>query len=195
MPLATGTGGTGGTGGTSGSAGTGGTGGTSGSAGKGGTGGSGGTGGTTSADPARYGFESGTQAWATSGGMITRVASSTTRAFAGTRSLAATFNGAAGTQTVRVSSPGTPRSATVTYRVWVPSGSRITAVQPYVLQGAAGNWTWTGNWRGISALTTNAWNTITVTVPSNAAAIAELGVSFTTNATWSGTVYVDSVTW
>jgi hypothetical protein len=187
MPLANGgSGGTGGTGGTSGMGGTGG------SAGKGG---SGGTGGATSTDPARYSFETGTQAWAPSGGMITGVTSSTTRAFAGTRSLAATFNGAAGTQSVRVSSPGTPRSATVTYRVWVPSGSRITAVQPYVLQGAAGNWAWTGNWRAISALTTNAWNTITVTVPSNAAALAELGVSFTTNGTWTGTVFIDSVTW
>lgn len=192
MPLANGSGGSGGTGGSGGSGGSTGSGGTAGNAGKGGTSG---TGGSTSTDSARYGFESGTQGWTRSGGMITGVASSTTSVFAGTRSLAATFNGAAGTQSVRVSSPGTPRSATVTYRVWVPSGSRITAVQPYVLQGAAGNWAWTGSWRPISALTTNAWNTFTVKVPANAAAIAELGVSFTTNATWSGTAFVDSVTW
>jgi hypothetical protein len=95
----------------------------------------------------------------------------------------------------RVSTPGVPAGATVTYRVWIPSGSRIGAIQPYVLQGAAGGWTWTGAYRSSSQLTANAWNTVTVTVPSNAAALHELGVQFITNATWSGTAYVDSVTW
>jgi hypothetical protein len=168
----------------------------SGTGGSGGTGGGGGTGGSTgSTDTARYNFESGVQGFATSGGMITGVSSSTARAFAGTHSLAATFNGAAGTQFVRTSAPGTPPGATVTFRVWFPSGGRITAVQPYVLQNATGNWTWTGTWKTASQLTANAWNTIAVTVPSNAAALAELGVAFTTDATWTGTAYVDAVTW
>jgi len=40
------------------------------------------------------------------------------------------------------------------------------------------------------------WNTIQVTVPSNAALpLWELGVQWTTNATWTGAVYVDQVTW
>ncbi|HTQ02593.1 MAG TPA: hypothetical protein VMI54_02010 [Polyangiaceae bacterium] len=198
LPLATsggsgGTGGTGGTGATGGSTATGGTGGTSATGGTSGTGATGGTGGT--GDTAHYNFESGTQSWSTTGGMITGVASSTTRAFAGTHSLAVTFNGSAGTQAVHVSSPGTPAGKTVTYHVWFPSGSHITSVQPYVLQGASGNWTWTGNWKATSSLTANAWNTITVTVPSNAAALSELGVQFATNATWNGTAYVDAVTW
>jgi hypothetical protein len=127
--------------------------------------------------------------------MITGVASSTTRAFAGTHSLAASFNGAAGSQYVRVSSPSAPAGATVTFHVWIPSGSAISALQPYVLQGASGNWTWTGNYKTASSLTTNAWNTITVSVPANAAPLAELGVQFTTSSTWTGTAYVDAVNW
>jgi hypothetical protein len=79
--------------------------------------------------------------------------------------------------------------------VWIPSGSRISAIQPYVLQGAAGGWTWTGAYRASSQLTMNAWNTIAVTVPSSAAPLHELGVQFITNATWSGTAHVDAVTW
>jgi hypothetical protein len=164
-----------------------------GAGGRAGSGGSGGAGG--SGDTARYNFETGTQSFTTSGGMITGVASSTTRAFAGTHSLAATFNGAAGTRLVHVSSPGTPAGKTVSYHVWFPSGSRITSIQPYVLQGASGNWTWTGNWKATSSLTANAWNTITVTVPTNAATLSELGVEFTTDATWSGTAYIDAITW
>jgi hypothetical protein len=197
LPLAT-SGGSGGAGGTGGSAGSAGTGGTAGSGGSGGAGGaaagSGGIGGNTG-DPARYNFESGTQSWGTSGVLISGVASSSARAFAGARSLSANFAGGTGKQTVRVSSPGTPAGKTVTFRVWLPSGSGLGALQPYVLQGAAGNWTWTGSFRSISQLTPNSWNTITVTVPASAATLAELGVEFTNNTAWTGTAYIDSVTW
>lgn len=187
LPIARGSGSGGGDGGGGGSGG-GGSGGSSG-------GGSGG-GGSGSSDGARYNFESGTQSWSSSGGAIVSVASSTARAYAGSRSLAVNFNGSAGVSLVRVSAPAAPRGATVTFRVWLPSGSRISSIQPYVLQGASGGWAWTGAWRATSSLTTNAWNTITVTVPSNAATpLHELGVEFTTNGTWSGTAYIDAVTW
>ena len=56
--------------------------------------------------------------------------------------------------------------------------------------------TWTGSWRTISSLTANAWNTVQVTVPANAAALFQLGVEVaTTTAGWTGTIYVDSVGW
>ncbi|HXU79820.1 MAG TPA: hypothetical protein VN914_00365, partial [Polyangia bacterium] len=74
--------------------------------------------------------------------------------------------------------------------------SAITAVQPYVLQPAAGGWTWTGAWRATSSLAAGQWNTIQVTVPANAAVpLAELGVQLTTGSAWTGAVYVDAVTW
>ena len=70
----------------------------------------------------------------------------------------------------------------MTFHIWLPSGSKISSVQPYVQQGAAGNWTWTGNWQPISfsaSLTVGAWNTLTVTVPSNAITpLSQLGVQF-----------------
>ena len=63
------------------------------------------------------------------------------------------------------------------------------------MQGAAGGWAWTGNWQGLASLETNAWNTITVPVPANAAALAELGVQFATTGGWTGKAYLDSVGW
>jgi hypothetical protein len=84
----------------------------------------------------------------------------------------------------------------ITFRVWIPSGSAITSVQPYAFQGAAGGWAWTGVWRATSSLVTNAWNTIAVTVPSNAATpLDQIGVEFTTNSSSPVTAYVDAVTW
>lgn len=151
---------------------------------------------SVSADSSKYHFESGTQSWSSSGAPIVGLASSTARAFAGSSSLAVTFNGAAGAPTVFVRSPATPAGSTVTFRIWLPAGSAISAVQPYALQGAAGGWAWTGTWRAASSLAANAWNTITVSVPANAAMpLDQLGVEFTTSQSWSGTAYVDAVTW
>lgn len=80
--------------------------------------------------------------------------------------------------------------------MWIPTGSTISAVHPYVLQGAGGGWAWTGSWKSISQLTAGAWNTITLTVPSNAVTpLAELGVEFTTSGAYTGSAYVDAVTW
>src|SRR5262249_54150387 len=120
-----------------------------------------------------------------------------TQAYAGVASLAVSFSGTAGgTSRAYVGSPSTPAGATVTFRIWVPSGSKLTSVQPYVQQGAGGGWLWTGNWQPIANLTPNAWTTITVTVPSNAVTpLYQLGVEFTTNAAWTGTCYIDSVRW
>jgi hypothetical protein len=149
----------------------------------------------TSGDSAEYNFESGTQSWTTTGGMLTGVAQSSTQVYAGSHSLAVSFNGS-GTQQAYVSSPSTPAGKTVTFHVWIPSGSKITSIQPYVQQGSAGGWLWTGNYQPIGNLATNAWNTITVTVPSNAVIpLYQLGVQFSVSSSWTGTCYIDSVAW
>jgi hypothetical protein len=148
-------------------------------------------------DPSKYGFETGAQGWASTGSGIASVASSTAEAFEGTHALAVNVatTGAA-SPIVAVPSPATPAGATVTFHVFVPSGSGLSSVQPFVLQGASGNWTWTGNWQAIGSLKAGAWNTLTVTVPSNAATpLNELGVELSTSGAWTGTVYVDSVDW
>lgn len=148
----------------------------------------------TSGDMAAYNFESSAQAWASAGSAISSVARSTDRAFAGAASLKVTFGSTSGDAYAKVLNPMVPAGATVTFHVWIPAGTGLSAVQPYVLQGAAGSWAWTGNWRTASTLQAGAWNTITVVVPSNAAALAELGVMFTSSASASGSAaYVDSV--
>jgi hypothetical protein len=84
----------------------------------------------------------------------------------------------------------------LTFHVWIPSGSTLSAVQPYALQGAAGGWAWTGAWRSASSLQAGSWNTLTVAVPTNAAPLAEIGVVFTLSGASSGAAaYVDSVSY
>ncbi len=149
---------------------------------------------TAAGDSAAYNFESSAQGWTSSGSAISSVARSTDRAFAGAASLKVTFAAASGDGYAKVLSPAVPAGATLTFRVWIPSGTSLSAVQPYVLQGAAGGWAWTGSWRTASSLQAGAWNSITLAVPANAAALAEPGVVFSSNASASTTsAYVDSV--
>lgn len=148
---------------------------------------------TSSGDTAQYNFESSAQSWISTGSTITGVARSTDRAFAGTASLKVNLGTSAGDGFSKVTNPAVPAGATVTFRIWIPSGSTLTAVQPYVLQGAAGNWAWTGTYRSIGQLSAGSWNTLSVQVPAGAAALAELGVMFSRSAGTATAAYVDSV--
>lgn len=201
LPLSTaGSGGAPGSGGTSGTggatAGKGGATGSGGSASGGSASGSGGTGGSGTPTQVRYDFESGVQSFQSSGAPISALSSSTTRATSGTHSLAVQFNGAAGTATAFISSPSAPAGAKVTFKLWLPAGSAISSVQPFALQGASAGWAWTGNWTPASSLTSSAWNTLTLNVPSNALTpLYRLGIEFTTSATYTGTVYIDGISW
>jgi hypothetical protein len=143
-------------------------------------------------DPTQFHFETDPQRWAAGGSPITRIATSTAQHFAGRQSLAVNFNGAAaGSSSVSVGDVVVTAGATITFRVWIPSGSQITTLQPYLQDY---NWAWTNGWYG--SLTANAWNTITLTVPPTAVApLQQLGIQFTTSAAWWGTCYIDSVAW
>jgi hypothetical protein len=150
---------------------------------------------TTSGDSSRYNFESGTQGFLSSGGLITGVATSAAQAFAGSRSLAISIAGS-GTQYVYVNTPATGAGATVTFRVFIPAGIALSSIQPFVLQGAAGGWAWTGAFTPASQLRTGAWNTVTLTVPANAALpLSRLGVELSATTSVSGTVYIDAINW
>ncbi|MFT3921564.1 MAG: PA14 domain-containing protein [Myxococcales bacterium] len=146
-------------------------------------------------DTARFAFESDAQGWTTTGGFLTSAVSSSDRAYRGLRSLKVSVSGGAGSQRVFVPNPAVPAGATVTFNVYVPAGSTLGLVQPYVLQGAAGGWAWTGNWRAIGSLSAGQWNAISVVVPAGAAALAELGVEISNQSTGNFATYVDAVNW
>jgi hypothetical protein len=147
-------------------------------------------------DLTQYNFEHGTQRWMDTGAPIAGEATSTVEAFAGCQSLAVHFNGTAGTTQIFVANPGAVAGKAVTVHVWIPKGSAITSVQPFVQQRTDAGLRSTGTRVQIGNLIAGGWNTMQVAMPANAATpLSELGVEFTTNATWTGTLYVDSVGW
>ncbi len=146
------------------------------------------TSGTT--DTAQFNFETGVQGWYGGGGIISGVATSTAQHVAGNQSLAVNFTGAAsGSSSASVSSVAVVPGSTITFNVWIPSGSKVTTLQPYLQDN---NWAWTSGW--YPSLTANAWNTITLAVPTNAVSpLQKLGIVFITSAAWTGTCYLDAV--
>jgi hypothetical protein len=145
---------------------------------------------------AQYDFETGTQGWTKTGSPIASLATSASQHFSGSKSLAVTFDGTVGTASAYVPQPTTPAGKAVTFHVWIPANSQIASIQCYVEQSAAGGWTYTYVQKTIAQLTTGAWNTITVNVPQNAVTpLYSLGVSFTTSGSWTGTCYIDSISW
>lgn len=150
-------------------------------------------------DASKHNFECNrTQGWSyNAGGLVAGVASSSTRAYAGSRSLAVSLSGSASPWGVWTKTGPLPGAGqTVTYRVWIPTGSNLSAISAFVKQGAAGGWTFTSQYKTIAQLTAGAWNTFTVTVPANAATpLDSIGVELSVSSAWTGTVYIDGVTW
>jgi len=143
-------------------------------------------------DTAQYHFETGTQGWFNSGDPIVNVATSSARVFTGRKSLGIDVTGT-GLARVAVENPSVQPGDTIAFRVFIPEGAGIDWIQPFAIEGAAGNWAWHGNWRAIGALQAGAWNTITVDIPAEAHALVALGIELSISQASAGTVYVDSV--
>ncbi len=150
------------------------------------------TSGTAITDPAQFNFESTSQNWSGGGGVVSSVATSATQKYSGNQSLAVNFNVTTnGTGSPSVGNVAVTPGTTITFRVWIPSGSTITTLQPYLMDN---NWAWSSSWYG--SFTPNAWNTLTLTVPANAASpLNVLGIQIMTSGAWIGTCYIDSVSW
>ena len=141
------------------------------------------------ATPVLFHFESGVQGWA-GVGIVSGVATSTAQSYSGNQSLAVNLNGTeANNATLNVGNVVVVPGSTITYHVWIPAGGQITALQPFVMDK---NYSWTSSWYG--SFTADTWNTLTVTVPSDAVSpLSALGIQFVTGDAWTGTCYIDSV--
>jgi len=155
-------------------------------------------------DPTKFNFETDTQRWTASGALISGIATSSTQHFAGKQSLAVNFNGtSAGTASVELSDLLVPAGATVSFHVWVPAGHRITAIEPNLQDY---NWVWAQTWQGGENLYARAWTTFSIKVPltyqdkndvtqATVTPLQRLGLRITTDAAWTGTLYIDSINW
>jgi hypothetical protein len=140
-----------------------------------------------------YNFESSTQSWGIKFGSGSVATSTTQHQGSGTRSLRATFSSSPDSG-VGVDLPsGNPAGKTLTFWVWVPNQTALNGLFAFVQYGSG--WTWTqGATKNNASLTKNAWNSITVAAPAGQT-IQRIGVGFDFVTTYSGSFYIDSVTY
>ncbi len=143
-------------------------------------------------DTAQFHFEVDAQRWMTNGGQITSVATSSEKSYAGKQSLAINFTGTAGgTSTLSLDSPIVPNKTSITFQIWIPEGSTITKVEAWLTDR-----NWGSTQTSFNNLTTGAWNTLTWAVPeSSLAPFNSFGLRFITSGAWTGTCYLDSISW
>jgi hypothetical protein len=143
-------------------------------------------------DPAQFNFETDPQRWADGGGVISGVATSTAQHYAGNQSLAVNINStSSGSSSVSIGNVSVLPGQTITFHIWIPSGYKISNLQPYLQDN---NWGWASSWYG--SFTPNTWNALSLTVPTNAVSpFHNLGIQFNTGAGWTNTCYIDSVSW
>ena len=151
-------------------------------------------------DPARFGFETDVQGWASGPILpVTNIGISSVQKAAGAKSLVGTIAATAGsmepyvmeivfTEMLETITPGSK----ATFHVYVPTGAAVNAFQPYLNESdtAPTAYRFTGTW---SVPTPGAWQTIEVEAPSDVTGLLKVGVQFFVNAAWTGQVYVDSV--
>jgi hypothetical protein len=178
------------------------------------------------ADVAYYNFESTTQGWLSGYGPMLSTQRTTLIANAGIASLQVNFNiTASSTQEVGLNAAPTPAGSSVAFHVWIPAGSTMGWIQPYVFEmppeypdggptachHSDGNhqddcaWgtcntsdqcqaRWQAQWSG-GGWTLNGWNSFFVSVPADWHGTYRMGIQFWMGGAWTGTMYVDSVTW
>ena len=127
------------------------------------------------------------------GGIISGVVTSTTQHYAGRQSLAVNFNGtASGSSSVSFGNVRCPAGPDDYLSCLDSERQSIISIFSHICRTITGHWT--SSWYG--SLTANAWNTLTLTVPATAIApFQNLGIQFKTSAGWTGTCYIDSVSW
>jgi hypothetical protein len=138
----------------------------------------------------QYDFERGGQ-WNGRDGIVVGAVTSAQQAFLGSSSLQVNLsgNGAGRVWTAPAQSPAA--GTEVRYRVYIPAGTPISAVQPYVMDG---NWSWSDSWN--TNLPRDGWMTLSAVVPANATLpLKEIGLKFYVSQAHTGPVYVDAIQW
>jgi hypothetical protein len=140
----------------------------------------------------KYDFEGSTDGWAVESGSAT-LSSSSTEYYTGSDSLKVAFSSNSTSNIIGVSPSGSPAGKFITFWLWVPSQSALSGVECYCESGSS--WTWSsGAWLANSSLAQGAWNELNMIAPSGTT-IDQIGVLIDFASSYTGSFYIDSVTY
>lgn len=151
-------------------------------------------------DMAKIGFEGDVEGFYTGTSETTVISASTEKAFKGNSSLKVDITGTAdGMSDAKIDSHVIPAGSTITFRIWIPSGAPISAIQAYCMPHNA-DWTdaqWNAKWGGYEYLIMDDWNEFTFVLPEDTdmTYAQQLGIQVQTSGDQPFTLYVDSIDW
>lgn len=159
---------------------------------------------TATGDNSKIGFESDMEGFYTQTLESTTLSLSTEKAYKGNGSLRVDIAGAADSMSdAKIDKTGTsqiiPAGSTITFRIWIPSGAPIAAIQAYCMPHNA-DWSdavWNAKWGGYEYLTKDAWNEFSFVLPedTNMDYAQQLGIQVETSGEGDFRLYMDSIDW
>lgn len=92
-----------------------------------------------------------------------------------------------------------PANSRIKFRIWVPLGAPIRAIQPYVMtfEGDYENYEWYSSWQRYGNLKKDAWNEFIIELPADIDMTAEqqIGVQCETTGEGNFSIYIDLIEW
>ena len=92
-----------------------------------------------------------------------------------------------------------PAGSRVKFRIWVPLGAPIRAIQPYIMtfEGNYENYKWYSSWQRYGSLKKDAWNEFIIDLPEDLDMTAEqqIGVQCETIEEGNFSIYIDLIEW
>jgi PKD repeat protein len=155
---------------------------------------------TATGDNSKIGFETDIEEFYTQTSETTNLSLSSEKAYKGNSSLkvdiAVTEDGMSD---AKIDTKVIPAGSTITFRIWIPSGAPLTAIQAYCMPHNA-DWSdaqWNAKWGGYEFLTKDDWNEFTFVLPENTdmSYAQQLGIQVETSGEGDFSLYVDSIDW
>lgn len=151
-------------------------------------------------DISKIGFEADIEGFYTGSPETAVLSLSNEKAYKGNSSLKVDIAVSAdGMSDAKVDTKVIPAGSTITFRIWVPSGAPITAIQAYCMPHND-DWSdakWNAKWGGYEYLTKDDWNEFSFVLPedTNMDYAQQLGIQVETSGEGEFGLYVDSIDW
>jgi len=151
-------------------------------------------------DNSKFGFESDVEGFYTGSTDTTTLSVSSEKAYKGNSPLKVAIKGTTDGKTdAKIDTQVIPAGSTITFRIWIPSGAPLKAIQAYCMPHNA-DWSdtkWHAKWGGYEYLTKDAWNEFSFILPEDTdmTYAQQLGIQVETSGEGDFDLYVDSIDW
>lgn len=151
-------------------------------------------------DNSKIGFETDIEGFYTGTSETTTLSLSAEKAYKGDSSLRVDIAGSAdGMSDAKIDTKIIPAGSTITFRIWIPSGAPLSAIQAYCMPHNA-DWSdtkWNAKWGGYEYLVKDEWNEFSFVLPEDTDMdyAQQLGIQVQTSGEESFSLYVDSIDW